>query len=317
MPARPRTLPEPPPTFPPFPDWARLPAAREGIADAAFCAGAALAAIHPVAQGGHPLGSLWRQRLALSCAEATVRRQGRREDAAALRDHLHFAGAEGDPGPAGRMLVAWRELARPSSLGPASLLADWPLKLAGLLDGPIDRAAEQAIAAAPGFAAGRSSATDAAAGALAASLKLRPDNRPLALWLADAVLARRLRWPAPVPLLAAHLQAEDWRLALRPDAGDEAWRTACRIGYARAAAAAFDLYADLARRAGRLLAVAPKLRGKDADATVLALLSEDAHAARAGRLTSERSSRRLFDRLVELGVVRELTGRPTFRLYGL
>ena len=34
-------------------------------------------------------------------------------------------------------------------------------------------------------------------------------------------------------------------------------------------------------------------------------------------LNSDRAARRFCDRLVELGAVRELTGRDTFRLYGV
>ena len=85
-----------------------------------------------------------------------------------------------------------------------------------------------------------------------------------------------------------------------------------------AAAEAANLAADLARRAGRLAEAAPKLRAKGAGAALQALLDEDSLSAASqipGR--SERGARRLFERLVALEALRELTGRATFRLYGL
>ena len=142
----------------------------------------------------------------------------------------------------------------------------------------------------------------------------------LAAWLADAVLAQRLNWPFALPLLAASLFPGAGRRAggvENPADGGETTRVL--IAYARAAAGAVDLAGDLARRAEKLEEAAPKLRAKGAEAALRALLDEDCLAASSeicGQL-SERGARRLFDRLVALGAVRELTGRATFRLYGL
>ena len=114
-----------------------------------------------------------------------------------------------------------------------------------------------------------------------------------------------------MPLLAAHFK--------RPEAaaGPEGWGVAGALATARGAAAANDLYRELACRAEKLLAVRPHLRGKEAGRMVNLLLEEDAQPAKPGFFVSDRSERRLFDRLQKLGAVRELTGRGTARLYGL
>ena len=60
------------------------------------------------------------------------------------------------------------------------------------------------------------------------------------------------------------------------------------------------------------------MRARHADEVMLILMLEDVQTARSATdAMSERAARRLFDRLEMLGAVRELTGRPTFRLYGL
>ena len=105
-----------------------------------------------------------------------------------------------------------------------------------------------------------------------------------------------------------------------PAPDDPDWPLHCARATALAAQEAYGLAADLARRSAKLLAVLPKLRAKGAGRVIKMLLDDDAvapaTAAKAAGL-SDRASRRLFDRLVELGVVRELVGRPSFRLYGL
>jgi hypothetical protein len=88
----------PPPSFPPFPGWARASTPSE----ATFLAGAALAAISPIARNEHPLSELWRERLALMNAAVLAREAGRTEDEAALRDAWYLRNGN-DPGPGGRI----------------------------------------------------------------------------------------------------------------------------------------------------------------------------------------------------------------------
>jgi len=307
----PRFQPEPPPAFPPIPRWVRSSISAEAADDARFYAGAVLQGLDPIARSEHAVGTLWRQRLALSCAAALARLQGRGEDEAAIRDHVHLARPGDDPGPAGRLFQAWRELARPGALRSEAAAA----RLAPLLD--LDsEVATSAVSEALSAGAGQGSPIAAAAEAARASLCSAPRSRALALWIADAALARRLGWPAPVPLLASQIKRSDLREAAEPESR-VAWVETCHRAYARAGASAIELHADLVRRADKLIAVAPKLRAKDADRTLGRLLSEDAQPAAAGKAASDRSGRRLFERLVQLEAVRELTGRSTFRLYGL
>jgi hypothetical protein len=144
----------------------------------------------------------------------------------------------------------------------------------------------------------------------------------LALWAFDLTLAIRLRWQRPLPLITGKILDPSLRLdgAGRPRPGDPAWPNTAATAIALAAAAALDLAADLSRRADTLIAVAPKLRAKPAAKVVDLLLSQDCVSpAEAGRHApmTDRAARRLFDRLLALGAVREFSGRPTFRLYGL
>ncbi|MCK1727333.1 DUF1403 family protein [Bradyrhizobium sp. 142] len=313
MASRARMIPETPPTFPPFPGWARQVVSAEVADDAMFFAGAALAAIHPIARSEHRLGLLWRHRLSLANAAVLARTGGRTEGEAALRDAWYLRRAGDDPGPGGRILRAWRSLGERAAMAPE----DWLITLPVLFELRCDDALVDVVTAAAKLAAGQGSAVAAAAEVAAMSMRFVPACEPFALWLADIVLAHRLKWPMAVPLIAGQVRRGDLRAAGKAGGPDESWLMACALAYARAAAAASDLYADLVRRANRLLAAAPKLRGKDAGMMVTILLMEDAQPAGAGKTASDRSTRRLFERLVSLGAVRELTGRPTFRLYGL
>ena len=145
---------------------------------------------------------------------------------------------------------------------------------------------------------------------LEAVLNEAPQAEAPALILADATMAQSLGWDYVVPLLAGGLKRADLRKR-----GDDL-RLACHRAVVASAIEAVRLAADLSRRSVLLKAVAPKLRAKGAGEAVQIFLTQDAVTPAALPL-SDRAARRLCDRLVELGVVRELTGRGTFRLYGV
>jgi hypothetical protein len=304
------------PTFQPptLPVWAQSPSTARTTAESAFLAGAALNALDALVRAAPPWIGAWRQRLALSCAVAVVRGMGLREDETQLRDAWHWRAAGADPGPAGRILAAWRRLASSSvECDEARLhrLADefgahWTAPLAGALEN-IDNRAQ---AAAP----------FAAAGVIVDVLAARPDADLLAWPLADLAIARAMRWTIPVPLLIMTIDktALGAKTQGRLPRGREDLERAVCLAIAEAATEAFRLAGDIARRADRLIKAAPRLRAKGAGDALQRLLDDDAVS---GALTTPNltrwASRRLFERLAALDAVRELTGRPTFRLYGL
>jgi len=320
------------------------PSADEG----AFLAGAALAALDPLMRtAAASFRGCFNARLALRAAGASARILGRAEDEAALRDAFYLRSPGGDPGPAGRLLVAFRTVAgqRPDLIFRTEVAEKISagLGLPSLFDGPEslerpDSGLTEVLHAAAALARSDRPAMFAAADAAALAcqslaLGARWPGAIFALMLADAVLACRLAWPGFVPLLCTSKEAG--KMALRAvrthspagsgsvagaqtESFGAAWRATFCLGIAEAAARAHDLYCGLARRAERLESALPKLRAKGAKGALEKILSEDAVTAamRPGNL-SDRAARRLFDRLAALGVLAELSGRPAFRLYGL
>jgi hypothetical protein len=301
----------------PLPVWARASGRGEG--DPHFAAGAALALLDAHLRSDPPAAGALRQRLALVTAATSAKLLRLNADVAAFRD-LRFAVAA-EPLPVAKLLQLWREHAsRPPSLEARRLaIAMGLLDLPGVnADALAENLSETSRAGDPLTAATK------VAAALFAAVPDAPTAPAeiLGHWAFDMSLALRLRWSRPLPLLSTtilepHLRASGGG---RPKPGDPGWPNAAAGAIAQAAAAALDQAADLARRAETLLAIAPKLRAKPAQKIVDLLLAEDgvapAEAARHAPMT-DRAARRLFDRLVALGAAHELSGRETFRLYGL
>ena len=269
--------------------------------DAAFLAGAALSALQLVLMQADVPHALVRDRRALSAAEASVIRAERLERAANLRDEVHLLRPGDQTGPAGAVFALWRQAAaKPISVGALHTV------LPGMA----------AFDIATWLDTGQGAPVARACAVFEAVRTVHPRAEDAALILADAVLAQAMGGTMLMPLFGAHLTARD----LRKSGAD--LRGAGYAAVRKAAAETLTLSQDLRDRAEKLMAIAPKLRAKRTAAAVDLFLTRDALSPSLaltgpGVGMSDRAARRLCDRLVQLNVVRELSGRDTFRLYGL
>jgi hypothetical protein len=273
----------------PLPRWinqSTLPQSNAAY-DTAFAAGAAIFALDQVVRAEHLWLGCWRMRLALKAAIAASRLMRIEGDEASLRDALHLTRAGDDPGPAGRL---------------HALLRDWtsrPLALLAEMEATIAKEAE--------------------GGQGAAELGV--------LLAADQALAMRLGWRQALPLhlVAAHDPAlrrgSDGR-RLRAD--EPGWTIALHAALLKSAMMAHAEAVTLARKAEALTTAAEALRTRDEGRGLALVLADDSVApwrmvdgkGKAG-LGSDRAARRFCETLQGKGVLRLLTERPTFRLYGL
>jgi len=209
---------------------------------------------------------LLRARLALRAAAVCVTHQGRPERAGDLRDAVEFLQPGASPGPAGEIYLSWRRaVERPVSVKvldralpeiDADQIATW-------LDGYDPRGA------------GQGAPVSHAAAVFQAVIEERRRDHTAPLLLADAALAQALGWSDILPLLALGLKRTDLRKT------GENLRLACHRAIVLAAAEVTREAADIARRAERLRAVAPKLRARGANEAVALFLNRDAVAPAA------------------------------------
>jgi hypothetical protein len=307
-----------PPPPAPIPAWARANG-RAGQGEPLFAAGAGLALLDACLRADPPAAGALRARLALQSAAVSAKILRLNADAARYATSASPLATHSGPRRTCCRSGAMPLAGRPASTQPGFSTQRRRLDLAVDPNG---------LALSLKACAGEGDPVSASAKPAALAFAAVPDapappSEIMALWVFDMVIALRLRWPRPVPLIAAKILDPTLRSASagrRPRPSDPAWRIAAAGAIALAAASALDLAADLARRSNSLIAVAPKLRSKPAQKIVNLLLAQDcvspAEAARHASMTG-RAARRLFDRLVLLGAAREFSGRPTFRLYGL
>ena len=301
--------------LPQLPGWVTSGRA-ETLETVAFRSGAALTVLDQLVSDprhGVPVKLLVNQ-LALSAATATSKLEGRLAREADIRDAYHLTPPGEARGPDGDLLAFWRDAVRvlAGEIGAISDLvgADFAGEVGVWLDASLERTRMH------GPLAG-------CVAVLRAVLDADDRAERVACLLSDVVLARALNWKQVLPVTAQRLTKAVLRGLTAEGQGAD---LAVELRILESVEESIRLARDVARCAAALRTVAPKLRAKGSEAAVDVFLSEDA-VAPASMLSprirgtnipmTDRAARRFCDRLVELGVARELTGRPTFRLYGI
>lgn len=305
-------------SLPKLPPWVTSRRA-ETLETVAFRSGAALTVLDAlVSDPRHRVPvKLLANRMALKAATATSKLEGRLAQEADIRDAYHLTPPGEARGPDGDLLTCWREAAQVRLTG-----RDWSTILKELVG--------------PNFEDDVTGWIEAGAvcvqthGPLVGCISvmravLEADDRAerIACMLSDVVLARTLGWPFLLPITAQHLTKAMLRNLIA-----EGQEGALKVQHCILDSIAHTIgrSRDLSSKAAALRTVAPNLRAKGSLAAVDLFLSEDAVASSTmlspmiqGTTIqmTDRAARRFCDRLVELGVAHELTGRPTFRLYGI
>jgi len=315
---QPTALSDYPKTLPKLPAWVTT-GPSETLETVAFRSGAVLTVLDQLigdpAQGV-PLKLLANQ-LALQAATATSKLEGRLAREVDIRDAYHLALPGEARGPDGDTLAFWRDAARLKLTG-----RDWHDDVQGLVGAASVDDVLRLVAA----GATRAKSHGPLAGCVAvmrAVLEVDYRAERIACLLSDIVLARTLSWTSILPVTAHQLTKAMLReLTNEGQGADLRIQTSLLISIEDT----IRLARDLATRAAALRAVTPKLRAKGSKAAADLFLSEDAIGPSimlsptiqgTSIPMTDRAARRFCDRLVELGVARELTGRLTFRLYGI
>ncbi len=305
-------------TLPKLPSWVTSGRA-ETFESVAFRSGAMLTVLDGLVadpRHGVPL-KLLANRLALQAATATSKLEGRFAQEADIRDAYHLASRGEARGPDGEILAFWREALRLKLTS-----RDWHAPVQGLVGTAFADDVLRLIAVGAECAKSHGPLAGCVA-VMRAVLAVDDRAERIALLLSDIVVTRALKWTSVLPVTAQHLTKTMLRDLVADGQGVDL------VVQQRIFLSIEDtirLARDLTTRAAALRAVTPKLRAKGSKAAADLFLSEDAIGPSmmlsptiqgTSIPMTDRAARRFCDRLVELGVARELTGRPTFRLYGI